>query len=201
MAWFKPPLIARFFFNRYVWNIKNDTDSVYLTFDDGPNSKATAWTLSFLKKESIKATFFCVGNNILKEPEIFKQLIDDGHSIGNHLMNHENGFKTKNKDYFSSFEQAKKISRTSLFRPPYGKIKPSQAKTILKKDKIVMWTWLSYDYDKNIDIQTIIKKAEQIKAGDILVFHDSEKSFERLKLLLPEVVRLIKNKKLNFKTL
>ena len=201
MAWFKPPLIARFFFNRYVWNIKNDTDSVYLTFDDGPNSKATAWTLSFLKKESIKATFFCVGNNILKEPEIFKQLIDDGHSIGNHLMNHENGFKTKNKDYFSSFEQAKKISRTSLFRPPYGKIKPSQAKTILKKDKIVMWTWLSYDYDKNIDIQTIIKKAGQIKAGDILVFHDSEKSFERLKLLLPEVVRLIKNKKLNFKTL
>ena len=201
MAWFKPPLIARFFFNRYVWNIKNDTDSVYLTFDDGPNSKATAWTLSFLKKESIKATFFCVGNNILKEPEIFKQLIDDGHSIGNHLMNHENGFKTKNKDYFSSFEQAKKISRTSLFRPPYGKIKPSQAKTILKKDKIVMWTWLSYDYDKNIDIQTIIKKAEQIKAGDILVFHDSEKSLERLKLLLPEVVRLIKNKKLNFKTL
>ena len=94
-----------------------------------------------------------------------------------------------------------KISRTSLFRPPYGKIKPSQAKSILKKDKIVMWTWLSYDYDKNIDIQTIIKKAEQIKAGDILVFHDSEKSFERLKLILPEVVRLIKNKKLNFKTL
>ena len=201
MAWFKPPLIARFFFNRYVWNIKNDKDSVYLTFDDGPNSKATAWTLSFLKKESIKATFFCVGNNILKEPEIFKQLIDDGHSIGNHLMNHENGFKTKNKDYFSSFEQAKKISRTSLFRPPYGKIKPSQAKTILKKDKIVMWTWLSFDYDKNIDVRTIIKKAEQINAGDILVFHDSEKSFERLKLLLPEVVRLIKNKKLNFKTL
>ena len=201
MVWFKPPLIARFFFNRYVWNIKNDKDSVYLTFDDGPNSKATAWTLSFLKKENIKATFFCVGNNILKEPEIFKQLIDDGHSIGNHLMNHENGFKTKNKDYFSSFEQAKKICRTSLFRPPYGKIKPSQAKTILKKDKIVMWTWLSFDYDENIDVRTIIKKAEQINAGDILVFHDSEKSFERLKLILPEVVRLIKNKKLNFKTL
>tara|TARA_Y100001933_G_C18646953_1_gene416864 strand:- start:177 stop:587 length:411 start_codon:yes stop_codon:yes gene_type:complete len=135
------------------------------------------------------------------EPAIFKQVIDDGHSVGNHLMNHENGFKTKNKDYFSSFEQAKKISKTSLFRPPYGKIKPSQAKTILKKDKIVMWTWLSYDYDENIDIQTIIKKAEQIKAGDILVFHDSEKSFERLKLILPRVVRLIKNKKLKFKTL
>ncbi len=201
MAWFKPPLIARFFFNRYVWNIKNDKESVYLTFDDGPNSEATTWTLSFLKKENIKATFFCVGNNILMEPAIFKQVIDDGHSVGNHLMNHENGFKTKNKDYFSSFEQAKKISKTSLFRPPYGKIKPSQAKTILKKDKIVMWTWLSYDYDENIDIQTIIKKAEQIKAGDILVFHDSEKSFERLKLILPRVVRLIKNKKLKFKTL
>ena len=201
MAWFKPPLIARFFFNRYVWNIKNDQESVYLTFDDGPNLDATTWILSFLKKENIKATFFCVGNNILKEPEIFKQLIDDGHSIGNHLMNHENGFKTKNKDYFSSYEQTKKISRSNLFRPPYGKIKPSQAKYILKKDKIVMWTWLSYDYDKNIDVQTIIKKAGQIKAGDILVFHDSKKSFERLKIILPKVVRLIKDKNLNFKTL
>tara|TARA_Y100000385_G_scaffold189191_1_gene195480 strand:+ start:26 stop:631 length:606 start_codon:yes stop_codon:yes gene_type:complete len=201
MPWFKPPLIARFFFNRYVWNIKNDKDSVYLTFDDGPNSEATNWTLSFLKEHQIKATFFCVGNNILKESQIFEQIIKDGHAIGNHLMNHENGFKTKNKDYISSFEQTKKKVKTNLFRPPYGKIKPSQAKTILKKDKIIMWTWLSYDYNKNIDIQTIIKKAKKIKGGDILVFHDSEKSFERLKLILPQVVMLIKNKKLNFKTL
>ena len=190
-----------FFLNRYVWNIKKDKENVYLTFDDGPHSEATNWTLSFLKKENIKATFFCVGNNILKQPALFEKLIDDGHSIGNHLMNHENGFKTKNKDYISSFEQAKKLSRANLFRPPYGKIKPSQAKTILKKNKIIMWTWLSYDYDKNIDVQTIIKKAEKIKAGDILVFHDSKKSFERLKIILPEVVKLLKNKKLNFKTL
>ncbi len=201
MPWFKPPLIARFFLNRYVWNIKNDKESVYLTFDDGPNSKATTWTLSFLKKENIKATFFCVGNNILKEPEIFEQIMNDGHSIGNHLMNHENGFKTKNKDYISSFKKTKKLIKTNLFRPPYGKIKPLQAKTILKTDKIIMWTWLSYDYDKNIDIQTIIKKVEQIKAGDILVFHDNKKCFERLKIILPEVVTLLKNKKLNFKTL
>ena len=201
MPWFKPPLIARFFYNRFVWNIKNDKDSVYLTFDDGPNSAATTWSLSFLKEHNIKATFFCVGNNILKEPEIFEQIIKDGHAIGNHLMNHENGFKTKDKDYISSFEQTKKIVKTNLFRPPYGKIKPSQAKTILKKDKIIMWTWLAYDYNKNIDIQTIVKKANKIKGGDILVFHDSEKSFERLKLILPQVVRLLKNKKLNFKTL
>jgi len=201
MPWFKPPLIARFFLNRHVWNGKKDQNSVYLTFDDGPNSVATNWTLSFLKEHHIKATFFCVGNNILKEPETFEQIMNDGHAIGNHLMNHENGFKTKNKDYISSFEKAKKLIKTNLFRPPYGKIKPSQAKTILKTDRIIMWTWLSYDYNKNIDVQTIIKKANTIKSGDILVFHDSEKCFERLKIILPEVVTLLKNKKLNFKTL
>ena len=109
--------------------------------------------------------------------------------------------KLKTKITYPLLNRQKKKVKTNLFRPPYGKIKPSQAKTILKKDKIIMWTWLSYDYNKNIDIQTIIKKANAIKSGDILVFHDSEKSFERLKLILPQVVMLIKNKKLNFKTL
>ena len=198
MAWHRPFFLLRFFYKKCIWNIPN-SDEVFLTFDDGPDPQITPWVINFLEQENIKATFFCVGNNIKKEPEIFKLLKEKGHSIGHHSMNHENGFKTKFKAYVNSVSESKKISNSSLFRPPYGKIKPRQLKEVTRENKVIMWSWLSYDFSKKVPIRSILNNANKtIKKGDILVFHDNVKSEKRLKQILPQIVKLIKKKEIKF---
>ncbi len=198
MTWHRPPFIIRRFLKNCTWNIPN-SNKVYITFDDGPDPEITPWVINFLEQENVKATFFCVGNNINKEPEIFHLLKEKGHAIGHHTMNHENGFKTDLKTYIQSAAKSKKISGSNLFRPPYGRIKKTQMKEIAKENKIIMWSWISHDFDSSVSIKSIIKNAKKnIKAGDILVFHDNPKSKKRLKELLPLIVSLIKEKKIDF---
>lgn len=201
MRFFRAPLIAKLLFPSGIWKGK-ESDSIYLTFDDGPNPEVTPWVLDLLNEFQIKATFFLVGKNVKDYPELLKRIISEGHQIGNHTMNHECGTKTGINTYISSVSQAEIHIQSDLFRPPYGKITRNQFKKLLDGGKkIVFWSWLSYDFDKNISPKKIIQKAKDIKGGDILVFHDSEKGFPNLKNSIIEIIEQLKSRGLKFKTL
>jgi peptidoglycan/xylan/chitin deacetylase (PgdA/CDA1 family) len=201
MRFFRAPLIAKLLFPSGIWNGK-DTDAIYLTFDDGPNPKVTPWVLDVLKEQHVKATFFLIGEHVRNYPNILDRIVSEGHAIGNHTMNHECGTKTRLSNYLSSVDEAETYIKSDLFRPPYGKITRSQFKSLIGLGKkIVFWSWLSYDFDKNLSSNKIIQKAKQIKGGDILVFHDSEKSKDNLKMVLPPIINEIKKRTLTFKTL
>ena len=202
MKVFRTPRFLPWMYPKRTWGFSSSDNSVYLTFDDGPTPKLTDWILDFLKQEDIPATFFCVGQNIINQPKEFQKIKDNGHKVGNHTMHHEKGTKTKWQAYRESIEDCDKLTKSRLFRPPYGRISMWQSARLARKHKIVMWSWLSYDYDKNVTIEQILKSAQkEIKAGDILVVHDNEKVQERLKELLPELIRIIREKGLNFKTI
>jgi peptidoglycan/xylan/chitin deacetylase (PgdA/CDA1 family) len=201
MRFFRAPLIAKLLFPSGIWKGK-ESDSIYLTFDDGPNPEVTPWVLDLLNEFQIKATFFLVGKNVKDYPELLNRIISEGHQIGNHTMNHECGTKTGINTYISSVSQAEIYIQSDLFRPPYGKITRNQFKKLLDGGKnIVFWSWLSYDFDKNISPKKIIQKAKDIKGGDILVFHDSEKGFPNLKNSIIEIIEQLKSRGLKFKTL
>lgn len=194
----KSPKLLKWYYPSRIWGISASIQSIALTFDDGPDKEITPWVLAFLKEQNIKATFFCVGTNVQKHPEIYAQIIADGHSVGNHTMNHENGFKTKDTHYIRSIENTSKHVESRLFRPPYGRMRKSAEKALLKQYKIIMWSWLSYDYDENVSIRRILQHSKRITSGDILVFHDNQKTKDRLKNILPTVVQNIKNQQLEF---
>lgn len=201
MRFFRAPLIARFMFSGGLWKGK-DKSAVYLTFDDGPNPKVTPWVLEVLAKHEIKATFFLVGKNVMQNIHLLRQIEEAGHRIGNHTMNHEKGLKTPLNEYINAVKEADSVISTELFRPPYGSLTWRQFSELLKiGKKIVFWTWLSYDFDKTISSDKIIVKAKKIRGGDILVFHDSDKSFTNLSACLEKIIYELKRKNLSFKTL
>ena len=198
---FKTPyLIKKLLFNR-LWGFSNSIKKVYLTFDDGPHPDITPWVLDFLSNENIKATFFCVGDNVRKYPKIYARILKDGHAVGNHTMYHDNALSTVKKEYFESINKASNYIDSTLFRPPYGRLPITWENELIKKYKIVMWSWLSYDFDMNQPISKILKKAKKINSGDILVLHDNPKITERQKQLLPELIRFLKEKKITFEVL
>lgn len=202
MLLFKTPRFFRWIFPKKTWGFSRSEKSVYLTFDDGPDPDATPYVLDLLKDKNIKATFFCVGENVLKHPDLYKRMTDEGHSVGNHTMRHENGLKTETKRYVESVDQAALLIDSKLFRPPYGRITQSQTNILSKRYKLIMWTWLSYDYDADVPVTKILTNAgKQIKGGDILVLHDNKKSVSRLKILLPEILSIVEKKGLGFKKL
>lgn len=202
--WVKTNKIIKQLFSNYVWSIPTNEPIVYLTFDDGPTPEITEWVLYQLKEYNAKATFFCIGNNIKMYPEIFKKVIEEGHAIGNHTFNHVKGWKTSNKTYINEVESCEEVIRksflkhqpTKLFRPPYGKIKPSQSRILRKKGyKIIMWDVLSVDFDVNITSQNCLNNViENIENGSIIVFHDSVKAFQNLEYTLPKTLDFLKNK-------
>ena len=145
----QPRSFLKLIYPKAVWKINTSEKIIYLTFDDGPISGLTEWVLDELKKYDAKATFFCVGANILKNPTIFKRIIREGHRVANHTMFHPKGFKTKNLDYLKEVNQCKELVKNDLFRPPYGQLKRSQYKALLDKGfKIIFWDVISYDYEK-----------------------------------------------------
>ncbi|MCB9261047.1 MAG: polysaccharide deacetylase family protein [Flavobacteriales bacterium] len=170
-----------------IWQKKENQKKVYLTFDDGPNPEATEYVLGILDDFNFKATFFCIGDNVVKYPSVYQKVKSKGHAVGNHTHNHLNGMHTSNQHYISNIEEAAKHIESKLFRPPYGKISPVQIQKIKSNYDIIMWTCLSGDYKKNLDRKEsleILKSA--VKPGAIFVFHDSLKSLENVKALLPE---------------
>ncbi len=200
-----PKFVQRIYPKR-IWALPNKENNVYLTFDDGPIPEVTPWVLDTLKQYNAKATFFCIGDNIRKHPEIFKRILAEGHSLGNHTFNHLNGWKTGTQSYIdnvSLFEkelQAKNVRhasltpRTSLFRPPYGKLTSKQANLLQKKGyKIVMWSVLSYDYNISVSKEECLQNVvEHVQPGSIIVFHDSLKAQKNLQYVLPKVLKISK---------
>ena len=187
--------------------------TLFLSFDDGPIPEVTPWVLEQLDKYSAKATFFCIGDNIRKHPEIFKKIKDKGHAVGNHTFNHLNGWKTSTSDYLENFRKTERIiesklektlsSEEKLFRPPYGKIKNKQAAKITNLNyRIVMWDVITGDYDKNYDAEKCLENTlNLIRAGSIIVFHDSLKAEKNLKYILPKLLEEYSQKAWKFKTL
>jgi peptidoglycan-N-acetylglucosamine deacetylase len=204
--WTKTNWFIKKFFSNYVWDIPNNDKKIYLTFDDGPTSKITEWVLEELQKHNAKATFFCIGKNIEKHPEIFKKVIENGHSIGNHTYNHENGWETAVKEYLENTKRCEtailnlqsKICnlKSKIFRPPYGKIKPSQSRKLRQLGyKIIMWDVLSGDFDQSITPEKCLENAiSHITSGSIIVFHDSEKAFQNLEYTLPKALNFFSEK-------
>lgn len=212
--WIKTNRFIKKIFSNYVWDIPNTENKIYLTFDDGPTPEITEWVLQELEKYSAKATFFCIGNNIEKHPEIFEKLITKGHSIGNHTFNHLNGWKTSTEGYLENSIQWSVVSGQSpncqlqsancnLFRPPYGKIKVSQAKKLRQLGyKIIMWDVLSADYDATISAEKCLENAtKKVTSGSIIVFHDSVKAFPHLEYTLPKALKYFKEKGFVFEKL
>jgi peptidoglycan/xylan/chitin deacetylase (PgdA/CDA1 family) len=187
-------------FPRLVWNVPNDSH-VFLTFDDGPHPVATPKVLEVLEHFGIKATFFCVGANAQKYPEIIREIERAGHVLGNHTYQHENGWTTPVDAYMDSITRTSALIKSNLFRPPYGRIKLRSIYRIKKAGyQIIMWSWLSKDYNTKLHNTTIISAAKHIKAGDVLVFHDSQKTEERIEELLMEIIPRIQSKQLTFST-
>jgi len=199
MIWVKAHWIIKKLFSNYVWDIPNNENKVYLTFDDGPTPEITQWTLNQLKEYNAKATFFCIGDNVRKYPEIFQKVINEGHSIGNHTFNHLNGWKTSTKDYIENTNRCDEETRNSklktrnVFRPPYGKIKPSQSKILRKLGyKIIMWDIISYDFDATISKEQCLENVlKNVQTGSIIVFHDSKKAFTNLEYVLPRTLEFL----------
>jgi peptidoglycan/xylan/chitin deacetylase (PgdA/CDA1 family) len=192
IRFFKTPHLIKKLFFRRLWGFSISKKSIYLTFDDGPHPEITTWILDYLTHEKIQATFFCVGDNVRKYPEIYARIIKDGHAVGNHTMYHNKARTSLKKEYFDSINKASDFIESTLFRPPYGRLPFTWEKSISKKYKIVMWSWLSYDFDQNISVETILKKAKKIKSGDILVLHDNPKINEKQKELLPKLIKELK---------
>lgn len=198
--WVKTNLFIRKIFPNYIWLLPNKKKEIYLTFDDGPIPEITEWVLDLLEEHKAKATFFCIGDNIRKNPTIFNKIIAKEHSIGNHTFNHLNGWKTTTQNYFKNTLECQETVNSAtkqsvkLFRPPYGKIKSNQAKKLkLLGYKIIMWDVLSGDFDNKISKEKCLKNVIQnIESGSIIVFHDSIKASNNLKYALPKVLTYLK---------
>jgi len=207
--WIKTNQLIKKLFSNSIWDIPNIENKIYLTFDDGPTPEITEWVLQELEKHNAKATFFCIGNNIEKHPDIFKKVITKGHAIGNHTFNHLNGWKTSTEDYVENSRLCEseicnlKSATCNLFRPPYGKIKSAQAKKLREQGyKIIMWDVLSADFDTSISAEKCIENVlKNTKSGSIIVFHDSIKAFPRLENTLPKVLGILAEKGFVFEKL
>ena len=199
---YKTPIWLRKWFSSLVWDRPTKEKVLYLTFDDGPIPEVTEYVLEELEKYNAKATFFCIGDNVRKHPEIFKKVVEAGHAVGNHTFNHLKGWNTDNPAYYENVEKCAKLVDSNLFRPPYGRIKKSQYKELGKKYKIIMWSILTWDFLKNLDkdyaLKTCVKKT---KRGDIVVFHDSIKAQHNMEYLLPKYLKYFSEKGFEFRGL
>lgn len=197
-----PKWLPRLFPNELIWKIPS-TDTVYLSFDDGPHVEATPFVLDTLKAHQAHATFFCIGKNVEAHPEIYKRITDEGHAIGNHTFNHLNGWRNTNHAYLKNILKASKCIQSKLFRPPYGRIKISQSNKLISKGwRVFMWDVLSADFDVTISPEECLQNVlSSIEPGSIVVFHDSEKAFPRMKFALPEVLKYCTAKGWKMKTL
>lgn len=194
MARVSPTLITQKLLNNLIWKIPDTKNKLFLTFDDGPTPEITFWILKTLKEYNAKATFFCLGKNVEKHPDIYNSIIEDNHSVGNHTYSHVNGWKHKTKDYILDVEMASNNIKTNLFRPPYGKIKISQISKINHTHKVIMWNVLSKDYSvKTSNEECFINVVKYSKEGSIIVFHDSEKAKSNLMYSLPKVLNHFSN--------
>ncbi len=204
MLWYQSiPVWFQNLFPRLIWQIPgSETKDIYLTFDDGPHPEISMWVSEQLERYKMPATFFCVGENAKKHPEILETLLSKGHKTGNHTMHHLKGWNTDNTLYMKDVYECSKWVKSDLFRPPYGRIKKQQIEALSEQYRIVMWSVLSLDFDKKLNpdkaLQGLKKKT---KNGSIVVFHDSVKAENNLKYILPRYLDYLNEKGYICKTL
>lgn len=199
----KAPWLLQQYYWECLWKIKTEEKKIYLTFDDGPTAGATDFVLEQLDKFQAKATFFCIGEQVEKYPEVYQKVLEAGHAIGNHTWSHPNGFKTESEKYLRDIEKASGLIDSQLFRPPYGRITKFQLYNIINGKRFnlkpVMWHVISADFDTKISPEqcylNVVKNAEK---GSIVVFHDSEKAFPNMKDSLPRVLEHFKVRGFSF---
>ncbi len=194
-----PWWLKKAFPKSFIWEMPPSREpTVYITFDDGPHPTATPFVLGLMDQYDAKATFFCVGHNVYKYPDVYQQIITKGHSPANHTYNHMNGWMTPTDTYIDNIYQAATYIQSPLIRPPYGKLRPSQWRRLLHAPtdwKVIMWDVLSADFDHEITPQQCLDNVLQhIRPGSIVLFHDSEKSWQRMSYALPRVMEYCKNK-------
>lgn len=198
----RTPRLIQSLIPNYTWSIPTDEKVMYITFDDGPIPEITPWVLETLKKFNAKATFFCVGDNVNKNPTVFQQVLADGHAIGNHTFSHINGWNSDNIPYFHDVRHCAKLVKSTLFRPPYGRLTPKQTQFLTRHYDIVMWDVLSGDFDQNISKEDCLRNViSAAKRGSIIVFHDSLKAAERMMYALPRVLEYFAAKGYRFEHL
>ncbi|WP_432672091.1 polysaccharide deacetylase family protein [Flavobacterium sp. SM2513] len=199
-------------FYGFTWRIPSEKKTVYLTFDDGPTDAVTEWTLAILKEYNAKATFFCIGENIAQNPELFTKVQKEGHAIGNHTYNHLNGWHSTNEEYVNNIVLCEEVLQDfsiesnlgqKLYRPPYGKVNPKQFKWLKKNGyKIIMWDILSADFDTAISPEKCAENVlKNIQPGSIIIFHDSLKASKNLKHALPLTLKYLQENDFEMKSI
>jgi peptidoglycan-N-acetylglucosamine deacetylase len=182
----KSPFWLKWLYPSLTWNKSRVDKTIYLTFDDGPIPVVTPFVLRTLKKFNAQATFFCIGDNVQKHPEIYQQVVQEGHKVGNHTFNHLNGWKTDDAEYINNIAKCADLVHSNFFRPPYGQGKRSQYSILNTQYSIIMWDVLSGDFDELITAEKCLKNViKYTRNGSIVVFHDSLKAFPRLEHALP----------------
>jgi len=191
MYMIRAPFWLRRFYGKARWDMPpTQPPAVYLTFDDGPHPVITPQVLDILRTYQAKATFFCIGKNVAEYPSVYEDIIAQGHTVGNHTHRHLNGWKTKTEDYIADVQQAALQVNSRLFRPPYGRIKPAQARQLsIQGFSVVLWSLLSGDFDVHITPdQCRDRVIQNLEPGDIVVFHDSQKAASRMLFTLPHIL-------------
>lgn len=199
----QPPLAYRLLFPEAIWRVKRrGVKAVYLTFDDGPIPEVTPWVLDLLDSYGVKATFFMVGDNVRRNPELFEEIKRRGHSYGNHTMHHLQGFKEERRKYMRDITEADMLINSPLFRPPHGIIRWSQAKAIKSHYNIVMYDLVTRDYSKVLTPERVLDNVKRYaRNGSIIVFHDSLKAERNMRWALPRAIEWLRQEGYEFHTL
>ena len=197
----QPAIWLRWLYPRATWRMDKNERAVYLTFDDGPIPEATPFILKTLAEFGVHATFFMVGDNVRKHPELYNQIVAAGHQVGNHTFNHWGGFKHTTRSYSENVQKANDLIHSHLFRPPHGWMRWEQYFWVGRKYRIVMWDLVTRDYSKWMTADDIVANVKRYaRNGSIITFHDSLKSIDKLHYALPESLRWLKEQGYEFKT-
>jgi peptidoglycan-N-acetylglucosamine deacetylase len=194
--------ILSMFVRGLTWTMPNAENSIFLTFDDGPIPDVTPFVLDLLERKNIKATFFCIGENVKKNPLLYQRILEEGHSVGNHTQHHLSGWTASNTEYYKEIEEANKYIKSDLFRPPYGKISPLQINHVKSSYKIIMWDILSEDYDDDKSHDQVLSNVlDHVKSGSIIVMHDNIKAQKNLRSTLEIIIDTCIDKGYHFKAM
>lgn len=198
----QPPLLYRVLFPGAIWRIPSSKKCVYLTFDDGPIPEITPWVLDELDRLNVKATFFCVGDNVRKYPDVYKMVLDRGHDVGNHTFNHIQGLRYWTKNYMKNIRKAAELIKSKLYRPPHGHMRILQTLLLRRSYKIIMWDVVTRDYSPLLTPEEVFEVVKKYtRNGSIIVFHDSLKAEKNMKYAMPKAVEWLKAEGYEFKLL
>jgi len=188
----RPPNLLRSLHPDCIWRMSARNKKIYITFDDGPIPEVTPWVLDLLKEYGVKATFFCVGDNVNKHPTIYKRILAEGHAVGNHTHNHVSGWNRNTEDYLKNVDECNQILNSKNFRPPYGRLTPAQRKQLVKKFRVIFWDVLSYDYSASVKPEQCLENVMKgTRNGSIIVFHDSIKANNNIRYALPKYFEFV----------